>query len=138
MNTIGLLVSIALAMSVQGAAPVTPSVTGSSLLCGPVAGLTTRDRDNALRFCSDEITRGVITELVVADLIVRIRVTPAFAEAMRNDRVSGDELVRKWLRWWRAVTDEPTATLVVESDQIEVVRGAPVPDGDDQVTWAQP
>lgn len=133
MNIIGLAFSIALAMSVQGA----PSVTGTSLLCGPVAGLTARDRDNALRFCSDEITRGVITELIVADLIVRIRVTGGFATAMRNDRISGDELVRKWLRWWRTVTDEPTATLVVESDAIEVVRGSPVPDGDDQVTWAK-
>ena len=135
MNPGGLLVSIALAISVQP--PAAPTVTGSSLLCGPVAGLTSRDRDNALRFCSDEITRGVITELIVADLIVRIRVTPAFATAMRNDRISGDELVRKWLRWWRTVTDEPAATLVVESDQIEVVRGSPVPDGDDQVTWAK-
>jgi hypothetical protein len=135
MNTIGLVMSIALTTSVQAPAPAAPTVTGTSLLCGPVAGLTSRDRDNALRFCSDEITRGVITELIVAEAIVRIRVTGGFATAMRNDRISGDELVRKWLRWWRAVTDEPTATLVVESDHIEVVRGSPVPDGDDQVTW---
>jgi hypothetical protein len=133
MTVIGPLVWIALAMGAQ-TSPA-PSVMGTSLLCGPVTGRTIRNRDDALSFCSDEITPGVITELIADDAVVRIRVTARLADAMREDRVSGDELVTKWLRRWRTITNGTAVTLLVESNNVEIVKGSTSPERGDQVTW---
>jgi hypothetical protein len=133
MTVIGPLVWLALTTGVQ-TGPAPPAV-GASLLCGPVTGRTVRNRDDGLSFCSDEITPGVITELIADDAVVRIRVTARLADAMRDDRVSGDELVTKWLRRWRAVTNGTTVTLLVESNNVEIVKGSTSPDHGDQVTW---
>jgi hypothetical protein len=133
MTMVGPLMWIALAAGVQ-TSPA-PSVIGTSFLCGPVTGRTVRNRDDALSFCSDEITPGVITELIADDALVRIRVTARLADAMRDDRVSGDELVTKWLRRWRTVTNGTAVTLLVESNSVEVVRGSASPDRGEQVTW---
>jgi hypothetical protein len=133
MNMIGPLLSIALVTGVQ--TPPPPALTSPSLLCGPVTGRTARDRDDGLSFCSDEITPGVITELIADSAMVRIKVTARLADAMRDDRVSGEELVVKWLRRWRIITNGAPLTLVVESSNVEVVRGVASAERDDQVTW---
>jgi hypothetical protein len=132
MNLSGSLVWIVL-MGMQTSSP--PSVTGTSLLCGSVTGRTVRDRDDAIGFCSDEITPGVITDLVADNSTVRIRVTARLADAMREDRSSGEELVVKWLRRWRTVTSGTAVTLLVESNGVEIVRGAASADRADQVIW---
>jgi hypothetical protein len=133
MDLIGPVMSVALMVGVQTSSP--PSVTGTPLRCGSVTGRTTKDRDDALRFCSDEITLGIITEVIADDSVVRILVTTRLADAMREDRVSAEELVTKWLRWWCTVTDDTAVTLVIESNSVEVVRGSTAPDRDDRVTW---
>ena len=119
------------------ASPATPPqavYSAKSATCVEVHGHTPTDRDRALAFCARGVSSGTVTGVIAMDTLLWLKVTPAIAGAMRQDRVASEQLVKNYLRGWRFHTGRNAVSVYLELGDVELARGETTLLGSDAVT----
>jgi hypothetical protein len=111
------------------------AIGARSPTCIEVAGQNQRDVDNALSFCAKGIGKGAVTGVIAMDSLVFIKVTRQMADALRVDRLQGEQLVKTWMKGWRTTTGKQSVTVTVELGDVEIARGDSTLLSGDRVTF---
>jgi hypothetical protein len=116
--------AVAAAFLFSAAVPALGQVAGRSDTCGPVNGKTATDRDNALRFCAGSVPKDLqVSGVIAMDSIVWVMVGRQLANVMRNDRLSTEQVVKRWMRAWKSITERQAVTVYVEWQDVEIAKG---------------
>lgn len=119
-----LIAAFAYTITIIGSAPVgAQTIAGQSALCGQVVGKTATDRDHALAFCSKGLVDGTVTGVIAMDSLVWFKVSRPMADAFRVDRLSAEQLVKRWMSTWRTITGRKAVTVYVEWQDVEIAKG---------------
>ena len=110
------------------------SYEGQSETCGPVIGKTAKDLKNLKTFCSQGISKGAVVGSYAMGPLLWIKVSRSMAEGMRADRLSGERLVRLWMKGWKINSESKTVTVTVEWKDVEIAAGKTTFRSGDEVT----
>lgn len=102
--------------------------------CGSLVGDTPQDLQNAQAFCTKAVTEGVVVGVQAMESLLWVKVNRGFADAMRRDRQSGEQLVRTWMKGWRAVSGRTSLTVHVQWRDVEIAKGDSTIFSGDEVT----
>ena len=105
-------------------------------LCGQTEGKTPRDLKNLNAFCSKGLEPGVVVGAIAMDSILWLKVSRGFADAMRRDRLSAQQLVRFWMNVWRSLVGRPSVTVYIEWMDATIATGESTVLNGDRVTFA--
>ena len=107
-----------------------------SKTCGPISGKTGRDLENVKKFCEaiqKDLASGIVGSYG-AESILWVKISRSLANAMRADRLSTENLVKKWMRRWRKLTGRKAITVYVEWRKVQIAEGATTIFSGDKVT----
>lgn len=110
--------------------------TGHSPTCGPISGQSRDDLNNLSEFCRLGVAGGV-ESASAAESLLWLKVNEEMAIVMTANRLQTEQLMRSWMRGWRAVTDRTAVTVTIEWGNVEVAKGRTTLSGGDRVTIRQ-
>ena len=128
------LFSVAAVLVLFGAGVAVAQVSGSSPSCGSISGKTTADLQNVRTFCQRGIPEGVSVGAYAMETLLVVKVTRSMADGIRADRISGEQLVRTWMRGWKQITESTAVTVYVKWQDVEIAEGQTTLFGGDEVT----
>lgn len=101
-----------------------PSAKGRDAgLCHEIVGKSASDLEHLKTFCSKGLVEKTIVGAIGDDSLLYLKVSRDFAEAMRADRLSAEQLVKNWMTVWRSLTSRHSVTVTVEWQDVEVAKG---------------
>lgn len=111
------------------------SLSEKSKTCGTVTGPTEPDVNRAVMFCDQGVAAGMVVGVIADGPVLTIKVTREGADAMRGDRLSGEQLVKTWMRGWKNLSQSQAVTVDVEWEQVTIAKGQTTITSGDQVTF---
>ncbi len=103
--------------------------SGQSPTCGPISGQSRDDLNNVREFCRVGIAGGV-EAAYAAESLLWLKVSEDMAVVMTANRTQTEQLIRNWMRGWRAETGLNAVTVTVEWGEIEIAKGQTTFGGD--------
>ena len=138
--TIGTILALSIfTISVPLTAIPRQQKSGRSKTCGPISGKTGRDLENVKKFCEaihKDLASGIVGSYG-AESILWVKISRSLANAMRADRLSTENLVKKWMRRWRKLTGRKAITVYVEWRKVQIAEGATTIFSGDKVTMKE-
>lgn len=112
-----------------------PSAKGREAgLCGEIVGETEADMAHLKAFCAKGLDPGTVIGAMARDSILTLKVSREFANGMRADRLSTEQLIKIWMRVWRQLTTRKAVSIQVEWQDVEIATGDTTFLGGDRVT----
>ena len=111
-----------------------PSLAQDPGPCRQIDGETQKDKENLSRFCNKGISKGAVVKAEAMDSLLWISVPKSMATAMMGDRLQAEQLVKVWMRGWRAETGRKAVTVYVLWEDVEVAKGDTTWTGEDRIT----
>jgi hypothetical protein len=102
--------------------------------CGEVIAHGKASLDGVLTFCRKGVVAGTVTGAEAQESLLTLTVTRAFADEVRADRLSAEQLIRNWMRGWRQESDQRVVTIYIKWGDVEIARGDTSLTGSDTVT----
>lgn len=110
-------------------------VSGSSPTCGPISGQTRQDLQNVRTFCERGIPeKGLAVGAYGMESLLWVKVGREIANQMLTDRLTTEQLVKTWMKLWKALSGSQVVTVKVEWEDVEIAEGDTTIFSGDKVT----
>ena len=110
-------------------------LSGKSETCREAVGKTQKDLDNALAFCKGSIPKDLnVVGVIAMESLLWIKVNRALADAMRADRLTTEQIVKRWMTAWKTHSGSKAVTVFVEWMDVEIAKGDTTIFSGDKVT----
>jgi hypothetical protein len=98
--------------------------TDISATCGPISGSTSADLEHLKAFCAEVVPKGLGVESARAsEMLLWIEVPRGLADYMRSDRLTTEQVVKKWMANWKVQSGSVSVVIYVMWGDVEVVKG---------------
>lgn len=91
--------------------------------CREVVGDSAAARNAALSFCEKGVVPGTVTGVIAMDSLLFVKATRAFVDALRADHIQAEQLIKVWMRGWKAESGHRSVTVTIELGDVEIATG---------------
>ena len=110
----------------------------TSPTCGSISGKSRVDLQNVKRFCSEGIPEQIVVGAYAMEEILWVKVSQTIAQAMLDDTLRAERLIKTWMRGWKKMTGSEVVMIYLEWGDVEIANGQTTAFSGDKVTMRNP
>jgi hypothetical protein len=112
------------------ASSMAPIASMTSELCGEISGESQEDLSHVQALCRQGFAKGAILSARAQESLLWLSVPREMADGIRQDRLSGEQLVKIWMRRWRQHSGRTAVSVYVKWQDVDIAEGRTTLSGD--------